>query len=321
MASRLQILCAFVLWLVGCGSDFSEAEAPITNAGTVASNSSPVGTTSGGAVTRLGGGSAGAAVAESTGGTNATGGTSIGGVASTGVAGQPMSGGTSATATGGTTTVGGASATGGQSTQDPTGGTATGGSLAAGGQMPATGGFAGSVSTGGNTGSTTTTGGQFAVAGQPGSGGAVSVVRVVFVAAAGSPSDSSIATTVALENVSSKPLELGTIVVRYWLTTESTTAALVGACTASVCGNAVVATGLVSPARAGTDHFVEYRLGSGNLAVAAKLSLTFDAHRSDWAAFNELDDYSYPGAAVNAGDELERVTVQQAGGLVWGVEP
>jgi hypothetical protein len=322
MASRLQILFACVLWLVGCGSDYSSADAPITIAGAggmVATSSNPVGTTSGGAVTRLGGGSSGATVVESTGGTNATGGTSTGGVEST-VAGQPMTGGTTATATGGMTTAGGVSAIGGQSTQGPTGGTATGGTVATGGQTLASGGSAGSLSTGGSPATSKTTGGSFAVAGQPGSGGVTSVVRVSFVAAAGSPSDGSIATTVALENVSDKPLELGNIVVRYWLTIESTTAALVGACTASVCGNAVVATGLVSPARAGADHFVEYRLGSGNLAVAAKLSLTFDAHRSDWAAFNELDDYSYPSAA-KPGDALERVTVRQAAGLVWGVEP
>lgn len=216
--------------------------------------------------------------------------------------------------------IGSGGASGGESTQAPTGGTATAGSPATGGQTMATGGSAGLASTGGSIGTTTTTGGQFGVAGQPGSGGAVSVVRVSFVSAAGSPSDTTIATTVALENVSDKPLELGSIVVRYWLTTESTTAALVGACTASVCGNSVVATGLVSPSRAGADHFVEYRLGSGNLAVGAKVSLTFDSHRSDWAAFNELDDYSYPNAA-KPGDALERVTVRQAGGLVWGIEP
>lgn len=293
MASRLQLLCAFVLWLVGCDSDYSSAEAPITTTGG----------TSGGEAEKSSGGASTALA--STGGTSTMVGTSIGG----------------AMPTGGATAIGSGGASGGESMQDPTGGTTTGGSLAAGGQMPATAGSAGSVSTGGNTGSTTTTGGQFAVAGQPGSGGALSVVRVSFVAAAGSPSDTTIATTVALENVSSKPLELGTIVVRYWLTTESTTAALVGACTASVCGNAVVATGLVSPARAGADHFVEYRLGTSNLAVGAKVSLTFDTHRSDWGTFNELDDYSYPSSTTKAGDELERVTVQQAGGLVWGVEP
>jgi len=330
MASRLQILCAFVLWLVGCGGDFSSAEAPVTTpeggttsepgtGGMVATSSNPVGTTSGGSVARLGGGSSGATVVESTGGTNATGGTSTGGVEST-AAGQPMTGGTSATATGGTTAVGGASATGGQSTQGPTGGTATGGTVATGGQTLASGGSAGSLSTGGNPATSTAIGGSSAVAGQTGSGGVASVVRVSFVAAAGSPADGSIATTVTLENVSSKPLELGRIVVRYWLTTESASAALVGACSSSVCGGAVVATGLVTPARAGADHFVEYRLGAGTLASSAKLSLTFDAHCSDWAAFNELDDYSYPGA-VKAGDELGRVAVYQSGALLWGIEP
>lgn len=325
MASRLQFLCAFVLWLVGCGSDFSSAEAPIAGTpefgtgGAAATSSSLVSTNAGGAVARLDGGSAGAVVAESTGGTNATGGTSTGGVAST-VAGQPMTGGTTATATGGTPAAGGASAIGGQSTQVHTGGTSTGGTVAAGGQTLASGGSAGSLSTGGSPATATAIGGSFAVAGQPGSGGALSVVRVSFVAAAGSPSDSSINTTVELENVSGKLLELGNIVVRYWLTTESATAAVVGMCSSSVCGGSVVATGSISPARAGADHFVEYRLGAGSLAIAAKLSLTFEAHRSDWVAFNELDDYSYPGAA-KAGDKLDRVTVRQADGLVWGVEP
>ncbi len=322
-----QLLCMLLLFSVSCASDdtaFTSASsrglAGADSSVAVAGQPSTGGTESNFTATETGG-----LLSQGGSPTSVDSRTAIGGksgeTASSATGGQTKAMASSSTVVGGTMSASGDA--GAPSTLYPntgSAGLAVAGSSATGGTPSSVAGSAGLPSSGGTLSSSITSAGSPAAAGHSASGGASSIVRVVFVALAGSPSDSTIDTTVELENLTDSILDLTGMTVRYWATLDSATGGLVGTCPFGPCGSSVVATGAVTPARSGADYFIDYRFGGATIVARGKLEFDFQAHGSSWTALAELNDYSYPGDA-KPGEVLDRITVYQAGKLIWGNEP
>lgn len=302
----------------GAGSGPSSMSTSMSVAGTSDSNSSSATIDTGGISSQ--GGTPTEPDPRTTGGAIAMGGTSPDPI-STETGGRSTRASSSATTAAGMGSANGG--IGGQSTLVPNAGTsalAGSGSSAVAGSTTSVAGCAGLASSGGTVSSSTASAGSPATGGQSASGGASSTLVVAFVSVAGSPTDTTIDTTVELVNTTNSLVDLTGVTVRYWLTVDSSSSGLVGVCPFGPCGSSVVATGAINPARSGADWFVDYRFSKTIIAAGSRLQFDFQAHKSDWSALNELNDYSYPGDA-KPGDELTRITVYQSGKLVWGTEP
>ncbi|WP_018751213.1 glycoside hydrolase family 9 protein [Paenibacillus sanguinis] len=74
---------------------------------------------------------------------------------------------------------------------------------------------------------------------------------------------------------------------------------------------------------AGADYYVEvgFSTDAGSLAPGASTGdIQIRINKSDWTAYNQLDDYSYDGSKQSYA-AWDKVTVYQNGSLVWGIEP
>jgi cellulose 1,4-beta-cellobiosidase len=129
----------------------------------------------------------------------------------------------------------------------------------------------------------------------------------------------------SLVNTGSSGVALSSVTIRYWFTGDAGATtyntwcdyALVG------CGNMTHRVVALSSPRTNADRYLEvsYTSGAGTLAAGAS---TGDAQlrfsKTDWANFNETNDYSWSGTQTSYAD-WSKVTVYVNGTLVWGTEP
>jgi hypothetical protein len=120
--------------------------------------------------------------------------------------------------------------------------------------------------------------------------------------------------------VSQSDFVLAEFKLRYWFTAELATGASLVADVGSGLFAQRVSTGTVVPSRKGADHYIEIAFTSGTILAGASVEMSFEAHQANWAAFDQSDDYSYPGDVAD-GAELVTVGVYRSGILVAGVEP
>jgi Cellulose binding domain/Concanavalin A-like lectin/glucanases superfamily len=136
------------------------------------------------------------------------------------------------------------------------------------------------------------------------------------------PTDNSIKPGLQLvNNTGSSAVDLSTITVRYWFTKDTGASTFQAPCYwASIdCSNINSSVVAVSP-RTGADAYLlvgfkPYTLAAGPSSVEIQLGI----NKTDWSAFNEVDDYSY-GTGTSYID-WTKVTVYQGGTLIWGTEP
>jgi cellulose 1,4-beta-cellobiosidase len=190
-----------------------------------------------------------------------------------------------------------------------------GSSSSTGGSTVATSGVAGGSS---STGGSTATGGSSSNVATGGISAAVA--RVLSLGSAGASSGILINTTIELVNVSQSDLTLADIRLRYWFTAELAAGASLVTDVGSGLTTQRASIGTVIPIRKGADHYIEITFASGALAAGASIQVNFQAHQANWAAFDQSDDYSYPGRIAD-GTELLTVSVYRSSVLVAGVEP
>jgi hypothetical protein len=134
-----------------------------------------------------------------------------------------------------------------------------------------------------------------------------------------SATDNAIKPNLRIVNEGGTAVSLNQLTMRYWFTENapgfnySCDYAAVG------CGN--VSGQVVSAG--GNDYYIEVSFSSGAGSVAAGANtgnLKNRVNRSDWANFDETNDYSYDASKSSYAD-WNQVTLYQNGTLVWGVEP
>ncbi|RUS47874.1 glycoside hydrolase family 9 protein [Cohnella sp. AR92] len=127
-----------------------------------------------------------------------------------------------------------------------------------------------------------------------------------------------------IKNTGASAVSLSGLKLRYYFTKDSSASvnsyvdyAVVGS--SNVNGSFVS----ISPAKTGADTYLELSFGSGAGSIAAggqSGEIQIRIAKSDWANFNEADDYSYDATKSSFAD-WSKVTLYQNGTLVWGSEP
>jgi hypothetical protein len=125
-----------------------------------------------------------------------------------------------------------------------------------------------------------------------------------------------------LKNVGSQPVDLSTVKMRYWLTTDGSTALPVTACYYAAFDCAKVQQHAVDlhGRRENADHYVEVAFTGGQLAAGAAAQLDQLAIRDPGGAiYTQTNDHSF----LNQGSftDNSHVTVYVDGKLAWGSEP
>lgn len=136
--------------------------------------------------------------------------------------------------------------------------------------------------------------------------------------------DNMITATLNIKNTGTAPVNLSDLKLRYYLTKEGS-AGLNFYCDYAQIGTSRVSGsfGTVSPAKTGADTVLEISLGAGAGTIAAggqTGDIQVRVAKTDWTNFNEADDYSFDGTK-NAFADWNKITLYQAGQLVWGLEP
>ncbi|AWB42992.1 glycoside hydrolase family 5 [Paenibacillus sp. CAA11] len=127
-----------------------------------------------------------------------------------------------------------------------------------------------------------------------------------------------------LHNGSKTPLPLHELTIRYWYTSEDSSAQTVEIDYAQI-GKSHLLTKVVplkTPV-AGADTYAEFSFApdAGHLAALGSTGdIQFRIHKDNWAAYNQADDYSFVPAMTDYSAN-KRITVYYKGKLIYGVEP
>lgn len=155
-------------------------------------------------------------------------------------------------------------------------------------------------------------------------GGGTGSVKVQYKNTDSSATDNQIRLGLQIVNTGSAPVDLSTVKVRYWFSSEAGASTFSTYCDYAALGssniNHTVVT--VSSPKTGADHYLEvgFTGGAGSLAAGASTGeVQLRLNKSDWSNFGEADDYS---RATNTGyADAPRVAAYVGSALAWGVEP
>ena len=143
-----------------------------------------------------------------------------------------------------------------------------------------------------------------------------------YFAGSASASTNSLAPRLRVVNTGNVAVDLGTVTIRYWFTSDGTQQNN-WACdyTPDGCANVRGRFVAVSPARTGADTYLEIGFASRSLNPGgATGDLQDRVFKSDWSNYNQANDYSF-NAAATAYANSTTVTVYINGTRVWGTEP
>ena len=147
-------------------------------------------------------------------------------------------------------------------------------------------------------------------------------VKVQYANRDSAPADAAIMFTLQVLDTGTTKIDLRRLTLRYWFTRDGGTAPLTGSCgNAQIgCGKIAMQFRSVSPPREGTDSYLEVGFSSGTLGLGSSTgAIELNVHKSDYAAFDETDDYSR--ATDTSFETTARVTAYLDGRLAWGTEP
>ena len=125
-----------------------------------------------------------------------------------------------------------------------------------------------------------------------------------------------------LTNTGEDRIDLDTVTIRYWFTTDGSTGEPVTACyyAAFGCRDVELEAVRLDRLRAQADHYLEVSFTGGRLGPGASAQLDQLAFRDPGGAtYRQDNDHSFLGRAVFT--DNRRVTVYVGGALVWGTEP
>ncbi|MHA6532129.1 cellulase family glycosylhydrolase [Paenibacillus sp. BAC0078] len=134
----------------------------------------------------------------------------------------------------------------------------------------------------------------------------------------------SIRASLQLKNESGAPIPLSELTVRYWYTSEGSTAQTVEFDYAAI-GKEKLLTSVVSMAQpaTGADTYAEisFTSNAGSLAASGTTGdIQFRIHKNNWANYNQADDYSFK-PSLTSYTANDRITVYHKGKLIYGIEP
>jgi hypothetical protein len=126
-------------------------------------------------------------------------------------------------------------------------------------------------------------------------------------------------------NSGTTAVALSTLTMRYWYTVDTVAPSQLASCDFATvgCNNIVETFTTVTPAKTGADTYFQigFASGAGNLAAGGNTGeIQISAHKSDFSAYTETNDYSFD-ATKTAYADWNKVTLYQNGTLIWGIEP
>jgi cellulose 1,4-beta-cellobiosidase len=137
-----------------------------------------------------------------------------------------------------------------------------------------------------------------------------------------SPGDNQIKPGLQLVNTGSTPVNLPTVTIRYWFTSDGGAPTFTTNCdyAALGCGTLTQKVVTMPTAKTGADHYLEVAFTSGTLAAGASTGdIQNRLNKTDWSNFNENDDYSH--ATNTTYTDAPKITVYINGTLTYGTEP
>ena len=134
----------------------------------------------------------------------------------------------------------------------------------------------------------------------------------------------SIRANLQIQSASNISIPLSELTVRYWYTSEGSTAQTVEIDYAAV-GKTNVVTSVVplSTAVRGADTYAEFSFtaGAGTLSSSGNTGdVQFRIHKNDWTNYSQADDYSF-APSLTSYTANSHITVYRSGKLIYGVEP
>ncbi|MFF2330941.1 MULTISPECIES: glycoside hydrolase family 48 protein [unclassified Streptomyces] len=156
-----------------------------------------------------------------------------------------------------------------------------------------------------------------------GSGG-TGTVKVQYKNTDSSATDNQIRLGLQLLNTGSAPVDLSTVTVRYWFTSDGGASTFGTNCDYAALGSSNITQKVVAATspKTGAERYLEvgFAAGAGTLAAGASTGeIQLRVNKSDWSDFNEADDYSR--ATNTAYSDSSKVAAYIGGVLAWGVEP
>ncbi|MEV0784391.1 glycoside hydrolase family 48 protein [Streptomyces sp. NPDC050423] len=149
-------------------------------------------------------------------------------------------------------------------------------------------------------------------------------VKVQYKNADSSATDNQIRMGLQVLNTGSTPVDLSTVTVRYWFSSDGGASTFGTYCDYAALGSANITHQVVAAAGPGTgaDRYLEvgFTGGAGTLAGGASTGeLQLRLNKSDWSNFDESDDYSRATNTVYG--DASKVAAYVGGTLAWGIEP
>ncbi|MFD7719492.1 glycoside hydrolase family 48 protein [Streptomyces sp. NPDC059814] len=149
-------------------------------------------------------------------------------------------------------------------------------------------------------------------------------VKVQYKNTDSSATDNQIRMGLQVLNTGSAPVDLSTVTVRYWFSSDGGASTFGTYCDYAALGSANITHKVVTAtgAKTGADRYLEvgFTGGAGTLAGGASTGeLQLRLNKSDWSNFNESDDYSRATGTVYG--DASKVAAYVGGALAWGIEP